>query len=185
MKAILFGSSEPVSYAVAGEPHNFYPLSTRALTKLRGIARPVIQAYMSLVTGMDDLITKKVEEQRGADDSIRRVTELGAVSTELFKERLSSRQSQVSVIVETILSDPSARILAEIITLSMRDDFEKKTRTSAELDEILDNIPANALVDILKGIMEANRGWLGPLMERATPEKVALQAVPPSGQPEE
>lgn len=173
---ILFSKPEPVVVEVLGEPQNFYPISVKTVTKLRGIARPVGQALATLFAGNEDLVTRKVDDQQGADKSLRRVTEIGAVNAEVVKERNRARQDAVSTLIDTLLSDPASRILAEIIVDSMRDTFEKRPTMPSELDAIMEQIPADALPDIFKGIMEANKKLFAPLKERAADVSAALQS---------
>jgi hypothetical protein len=175
---MLFSKPEATPITVGDRTLNFYPISVRALTRLRDLAKPIGQALTTLLGSSDRDFATKVEEKQNADKSMQRTTDIGAISPDLAKQRLAARQEAVSTLVDAVLNPTSAKLLAELLIDSLRDDFERKKGgpIPTDIDTFLESMTVDVLPDMLQGLAEANKKLFAPLKDRAASVGAALKA---------
>jgi len=159
-----FTTPEPVEHEIDGQSHKFWPISVGTLFKLRGLAKPLAKALAALLSNsQNDIGSEVVKSGEHQKVSTQPIT------SDLAKLRFEQRQGAIEQLMEGVFNDGSAKVLAELVIDSMREDFpDRKTDTQS----FLRDIPAPVFMEMLAGVAKANKKLFDPLRQKA--EEVGL-----------
>ncbi len=148
---------------VDGRRVKFYPIGMRTAFRIRGMTAQLFQALQTLFATDRDDVTKartKVVTKEGDYKEDENVT---ALSPELAALRSGQKQDAIQKIVDSLLSEDSSFVLAELLIDSMRDeDFPRPPKTQ-DLAAFVSNVSANCMVEMVMGLVGANKQLFSPL----------------------
>lgn len=179
-----FLSPIPVDYEVDGKTYQFYPISTKVLFQLRGLAKPLARALGVLLTSSQNDYGKETVEVKAPDDGYQIRTSIQPITSDLAKARHEQRQMALDQLVDGLMSEGSSTMLALMVMDSMRDTFAR-TPTPAQLAAFVNETPATVLVEMLMGVAAANKKLFDPLKARVTEMTATLRSTIAKTQPEE
>lgn len=155
---------------VMGEEHRFYKVSVGHLLPWRNAIKNIAEAVALLFPDTaSDKDFKQETIKDTAKDGHSEITRLenAAAKFEIIQHRDNQKQEAAAKMVD-VLAD-NMTVLANLIMDSMREDFpDRKTRPTA--NQFLEAMPVEAVFDMTKGLLQANRSILGPfepLLEQA------------------
>lgn len=139
-----------VAHKVQDQSLDFYPVSWADLFEIK----EVIKSIGSLVS----VFTQDTRSDTGtASRSIDGMDEVIVEAAEegVIRLRTEQRQKAVDSLMTVLTSRDTLKSFAKVISKSLKADIPP--------EEIMDKIPAPAMVDMIIGVMKANKGVLGPL----------------------
>lgn len=166
-----------VEHPVGDKVCKFYPVSTRVLFQLRGLAKPIAKGIAALLTSSQNDFGRESVEVQGKDGDRQLRTTLQPIAEGLAKVRFEQRASTLDQLVDQLMSDASSTMIASMIVDSMREDFPSRTPTVADLTKFVAEVPAEKTLEMLMGVAKANRKLFDPLKERVTEMSVALKGA--------
>lgn len=162
----------PIEHPVNGVVCKFYPVSSRIVFSLRGVAKPVMKAITSLFVQNGNDIALDSNEIQTAEGQFQKRINQGAISTDLARLRFDQRQASLESLIEGLMADPSANLIADLVMSSMRETYIPKKSPQAFLDET----PAPVLMEMLVGVAKANEKLFDPLKQRVASISAILNA---------
>ncbi len=147
---------------IEGEKLIFYPISMKALFKLRQVAGPVMEALTILLTRNDnDCATRAKSDKSG------KVTEIDteAIPTETAKLRTAERKDAMRKAVETLLDPGNSEVMAYLLGDSLKDSFDGVPMK--EKVEFVEALPFGIAFQMCLALVEANKKVFGPFAEKA------------------
>lgn len=154
-----------------GDKHEkFWPISVDRVFTLERLAGPVAQAIVRLQGSPNDctLVDRTLTEK---DGSVSRELINEAINPELAKFRVKDQSDAIKALIEAVASPSNACLIGDLIMDSMREHFpEGQPRPGG--NELLKALPAPRLIELLKGVMQANASVIDPLVARVAPELV-------------
>ncbi len=183
-----FLSSRFVERDIDGQLHRFYPVSVRAVFKLRDISKPISKAIQALLTGNDDTSRESVKMTDKERNYQERVV-VSAINPELARLRHQQKQDAIETLINGLLSEESSFVLADLIMDSMREAGFPKNPTIQQKAEFVNGTSATAMVEMAKGLAEANKELFRPLalwlesMRVTLKSKLAGSPAEPSAEP--
>lgn len=179
----LFLVPEGITREVAGQKIVFFPVSVNALLQLQALARPLASALNVLFsdTSGDAKQERKTFVQRPATterpakdaqplDPIEEhtSTSIDAVSTDLVKFRATQREAAIDRLITALSQEESQVAIGKLLMSSMRNDFPSDP-SAEDAREFMAQLPLPHLKECVFGLLEANKGVLGPLAGRLSP----------------
>lgn len=169
-----FLEAPAVEHEVAGASHKFFPVTTRVLFQLRGLAKPLARALSSLLTSrQQDVATESVDVTSTEGRQLR--TTIQAIDEKLARARQEQRDRALTEIIDQVMADSSASMIALLVMDSMRDAFPKP-HTPAMQQQFVDQISGQTLVEMLVGVGKANKKLFDPLKDRVAEAAATLRA---------
>jgi len=163
---LSFLSPTCITHEINGSNVNFYPISLGLAFRLRTVAKPLVLAIQTLfATDKNDTGSTQKTTKRG-EDSYDSETILAPITPELAALRSKQTADAVASLVDSILGDENLKIVGEILMDSMRDHFPPGNRDNPPPSEFIKEIEPSTAVQMLMGVLKANKGVFGPL-ERA------------------
>jgi hypothetical protein len=157
-KITPFFTQNSVLRTIGDRQYRFYPIGIKTTFKLKSVAKQLGKAFATFTTSTDR--DSHVQESvLTREDGSQRVAEDWGITPEMASLRLEQQTEAISDLIEAFAKEEHMAILAEIIMSSLRDeDFD-----GARPEQFLDSITLDILPDLLFGVVEANKGVLGPL----------------------
>lgn len=152
----------PIEHEVGGVICKFYPINGRMVFATRGLLKSVSKSIAALFMQGDNDVSIEQSKIKAGDNEQQRTSQT-AISSELAKLRFDQRQLGIENLVEGLTSDPSSRVIADIIMASMKDYYPRGSKTA---DQFLDETPAPVLAEMIAGVMKANARIFDPLKKR-------------------
>ena len=166
--AILFGSfsSFPHTVDTAEGPKELYfsPLSAKILMQLRGVLRPVLNAFVLFTSSGDSDRQKEFSEasQNGAQQKKSIVT---AVTPDIARLRASQKTQAIETLVNELLSEAALKTACLVIADSLRKDVPRG-EVEATATKMVDNLSVDEIVSYMTGVAKANKKLVGPFLEK-------------------
>jgi len=164
-----FCSSEPVSFPILGEVHQFYPVSFKMLGRLRSIGKPLVTSIAAFFSKRNTDVATKSQNIVNDDGSAMTTIENDAIPTDLAKLRSDQLRAELSSLCEELLSDTNRRILCEMIIDSLRDAYPRDVPAQQrlkDLEKMDSEIDLAFIIDAIQGIFAANKKIFSPLMSQ-------------------
>lgn len=165
-----------VEHEVGGRVCKFYPISVRVLFQMRGLAKPIAQAVSTLLTSRGDDIGRESVEVQAPDGGRQLRTTIQPIQEGLAKTRFDQRNATLTSLIDQLMSDGAADMIATLIMDSMRDDFPRSTSTQ-DRAKFVAEIPAEAAAEMLTGVAKANKKLFDPLRVRVAEMAATLKAA--------
>lgn len=166
---LLFGS---FSYAVHVLPQGdgskevrFYPLSGKMLGQMRGIARPIIDAFLLFTAGGKTDYGQESTSMSSSEGHQQTKLTIQPISTEIAKLRSTQRSQAMEKVIETALSPATLEVLCLVIADSMRQEVERKDVESFA-KKMAEDISIEMLQACLEGVAKANKKVLAPFLDK-------------------
>ena len=154
-----FGFSNPpyIEHNVGDKSHNFYQTSAWMALRLKSLGASVAK-LLGLIFSNDKDNTIVYRQAENFSETINE-----AINPALADTRFKQKENAAESVIEALMSDKNAFVVADLIMDSMRDDFSRVTKERPSPGEFLQETPLPALVDMLMGVAKANKDALGPL----------------------
>lgn len=177
-------------HKVLGKPVKFYPVDIALLLELRIIAQPFAEAVTVLLGGNvndtgtinrelsadAEMVNALREEVRDIGDGERRAAVffqllsaakdkeiiIEALKPEMADRRIAQKQSAISKLIATVMSDEALRVVSKIVYESVKKGFWPDGNY-ASLEDFTVRVTAPSLYDFAVGVAITNKGILGPL----------------------
>lgn len=165
-----------VEHPVGEKVCKFYPISTKVLFQLRGLAKPIAKGIASLLTSQQNDIGRESVEVQAPDGGRQLRTTIQPISDSLAKTRFDQRASTLDQLIDQLMSEGASSMLALLVVDSMRDDFPRNP-SPADLSKFVAEMPAERMIEMLVGVSKANRKLFDPLKERVTEISATLKGA--------
>jgi hypothetical protein len=166
-----------VEHPVGAEAYKFYPVSLRVLFQLRGLAKPIAQAISTLLTSRSDDIGRESVEVKAPDGGTQLRTTIQPIQDSLAKTRFDQRASTLNALIDQLMSEGAANMIATLIMDSMRDLFPNRTPSAADCAKFVAEVPAERTMEMLAGVAKANKKLFDPLKVRVVEAATTLRAA--------
>lgn len=165
MEIPSFLSPRCVTHEVNGEAQHFYPISVRRIFDLRVLSTRVAQSLQTLFFTNQDDVGKEQNKivEGGADGAYQERFVASPIDPELAKERYQQKQKAISDLIDCLLSEESGFILVKLVMDSMRDVDWPKKPSQTDLANFVDNCSAEILMEMVQGVIAANKKLFAPL----------------------
>lgn len=156
--ALPFLAFPPIEHTVNGTVCKFYPLNGTASFAIRNLAKPVLKAVFALFSQNPNDSSLESSEIISGENSQKRTSQ-AAIASDLAKLRFNQKQDSLETLIEGLLCEPSAKVIATCIMACMKDDYPKGTKTP---DQFLEETPLPVIVEMLTGVAKANAKVFDP-----------------------
>lgn len=157
MKAFL--SPKCVEHEVNEETLKFYPASLQTAFLVKDILRP-------LVSGIAQLLTDTTGD-RGHTSTRQGDFEQIVVNpsnVELSQWRAREKEKAILDFLDAFTEKKTTAVLCRIIMDSLRDDYPRRFEQK-DVDNFRDSLDAETFVQLMVGVVKANKGIFGPFAE--------------------
>lgn len=161
-----------IKHSVGGEEHDFSPLSTSMLWKMKSIAPAIGRAiakffavYGASQQKGDRTHTSKVVQVPDGGAQVENRDE--AITPELARIRMDQASDATTELLVTILDSKNSALLGALIFDSARGVFPRAPQES-EIKEFVDTTDVGSLVEWLTGVGKANQRVFAPLIQALT-----------------
>lgn len=174
-KDLALVPSAPITKQINNKDVDFYPLSLRATLKIKTLAKPIATALAVLFADTKTDIAKTTEEfQNVPEGLVSSKLNLQAISTDLAKMRSDQKQKAFADLVDAFLDEKNMDALTEIVLDSLR------IKASAQDAKGYQNEwDVTMMVELLKGVLEANVRVFGPLAVKVKEAMVQTSLLSP------
>lgn len=164
-----------IEHEVLGETRRFYPARLKTAFKLKSVGRPLARAFSTLFSDTSADNGKIYKDMRGEDGTMGSETVIEPMSIEMARMRHEQRAQAIEDMIHQFTDDKNARLVAEIILDSLRDEYTWKQSEAnenrvlideASISQIVDELDLSAFMDLLKGVALANKEVFGPMGEK-------------------
>lgn len=164
-----------IEHEVLGEIRRFYPARLKTAFKLKSVGRPLARAFSTLFSDTSADNGKIYKDMRGEDGTMGSETVIEPMSIEMARMRHEQRAQAIEDMIHQFTDDKNARLVAEIILDSLRDEYTWKQSEvnenrvlidEASISQIVDELDLSAFMDLLKGVALANKEVFGPMGEK-------------------
>jgi hypothetical protein len=156
-----FLSPQGTEAEVAGQKYIFYPMSVRAVFRLRSLMSPLMAAVSVLMSSNPNDCKSTVKETQDGRQDIT----VEAVPTDTAKLRTEQRKAALKAALETLLDPTNAETLAALLKDAMRDDLGDLEMS--QVVELVQETPVAYLTEMLFGVFGANKKVFAPLATKA------------------
>lgn len=165
MSIPTFLSDRSVTLPVEGQDHKFYPVSVKTVFKLRTVGKTLGKALQALFAGGKEDSSQKSSEiaETAPGGAYQKNLSIDAISPELAELRYKQKQKAIEDLMDAILSEDSSFLLVDLVVDSMRDAGFPKNMSTSQKAEWLQNCSATAMVEMVIGVIEANKSLFSPL----------------------
>lgn len=165
MSIPTFLSDRSVTMPVEGVEHRFYPVSVKTIFRLKTVSKTIAKSIQALLSGGKEDTTQKSSEiaETAPGGAYQKNISIDAISPELAELRYKQKQKALEELVDTVLSEDSSFLLVDMIADSMRDAGFPKNMSTSQKAEWVGNCSATALVEMIIGVIEANKSLFSPL----------------------
>ena len=158
-----------VDHEVCGKSFKFYAATVQGAYLLKNLGRPVLQALGAIFGGIgaETGLTERSMTKPGGEFVTS--TEVTAISPELAKLRIETRDKSIATLVDTLLEQKNGIVMAEIVADSLQDDWPRDAHGRFDqkaLAAFWNKMTVQAAVAFLSGVAKANRPVFDPLVER-------------------
>ena len=179
----LFLVPEGITREIAGKKVVFFPVSVNALLQLQTLAKPLSGALNVLFADTSGdakqerktFVVRPPTTERPNKDALpldpveeSTSTTVDAVSTDLVKFRAAQREAAIDKLIQAVTQEESQVAIGRLLMSSMREEFPQEI-TNEDAREFMRLLPLERLKDCCMGLIEANKGVLGPLAGRLSP----------------
>lgn len=162
-----FLTTKGVEHPVGDRTLTFYPVSLRVAPKALGLLEPVVKAIGTLVAdgaSSTDSFTERTFTKPSGE--IGRETIHTPPDATVIKARQEIRDKAIAEVVRSLLDRKNGVDLAEILVDSLRDEFPRNPRPKPkEIEAWWDEVDLAHAVDLVTGLVKANRSVFDPFME--------------------
>lgn len=169
-----YTSPKYVESSVNEKNLRFYPMSVGMLAKLRVVAQPLVKALTKLFNQeaadrtrieravTSDQVIKTFNEKNEPIEVTGQDTEviIEAVDPKLAKLRSEEKDRAMNDLVSSLLDENNLHVLADLVMDSLRDVFGQDKPPALEF---VQQTPLPLMVEMLKGVVAANAGVVGPV----------------------
>lgn len=162
------------------EQKKFYPLSINAYLKLKTLAKPITLGLTQLFATDEKDNEKLIKDFNNIKEGLTSSeTHIHAAPLETLKFRASERERAIGALVESLFEDSNINAIVGLIVDSMRDDFR-----GMKLEDVRAQLTIPTMVEMLKGVVAANKNAFGPLALKLTEaiQKLSAAASPAQSQ---
>lgn len=165
MSIPTFLSDRSATMPVDGQDHKFYPVSVKTIFKLKTVGKTIAKAVQALLSGGKEDTSQKSSEiaETAPGGAYQKNLSIDAISPELAEVRYKQKQRALEDLVDAILSEDSSFLLVDMIVDSMRDAGFPKNMSTSQKAEWLQNCSGTAMVEMVIGVIEANKSLFAPL----------------------
>ena len=145
---------------------NFYPISVRKLSSLRGMAGSIAQALTGLF-GESDIIKpkgrfkQKIFKQEGIE--VGEENEHEPPLQEAVDKATAHREAKITQLIDVLLHESNMTTVAGLLINSMRDEYTPSNTTPQTIEEFIDKTDVIYLIELLHGFVKAHREVFRPL----------------------
>lgn len=167
---VTFLTPNYIEHPVGGEPQKFWPLSIGAVFKLRRFAPPVAATLATLFDNKRNdfgQVHREVPDKHGTS----RETIIEPIARDLAELRHEKGKKAWEELLGTFTDTETMELIAELIMDSLR--LEGNDRPPAK--EFMSAVPLTTLYDLMMGVIEANKGVLGPFSDQIS--QLSSQAI--------
>jgi hypothetical protein len=154
---------------IDGRECNFYRVSLKALFDLKNVAKPLVRALTSLFQGVgQENGGRSIKKDHSLADGTKgqeTIEEVDGIDPTLAKVKIEEREKAIGDLIDAFLDETNVKVIARLIMDSMRDDFARPITPQA-VAEFVQTVDPGTLVAMVKGLVQANVGVLGPLAPR-------------------
>jgi hypothetical protein len=155
-----------IEHVVNGQTLNFYPISVGYLFKLKSLASPLSKAIMTLLTNTSKDVVEQTHQELDENEKIRMAeVSRSAIDPELATMRLTEKQVAITEFVETILSDDTYTLLANMLMDSLKEVFPPKDPNNPPVKEFQNTLTSDVIGDFAIGLYKANKGIFDPFVK--------------------
>lgn len=173
-KLVFVGKKPCIESDVQGQTLNFYPISVTFLFKIRSVATPLSKAIATLMTSAANDSHEQTHQQLDDNEKLKDIEHTrSAADPELVRFRLEEKQKAITELVESILSDESYTLIAEMIMDSLREVFPPGNRDNPPVAEFKTTIDTLSAPELLIGLYKSNKGILDPFVKLLPPDVVS------------
>lgn len=166
---ILFGSFSYITHNIPQEEGlrevRFYPLSAKMLGQLRGVARPIIDAFLLFTASGKTDYGQESTSTSTSDGNAQNKLVIQPITPEMAKLRQQQRSQAMEKVIETLMSPATLETLCLVICDSMRQEVDRK-EVETKAKAMAADIPVEMLQEFLTGVAKANKKVLAPFMEK-------------------
>lgn len=200
--SILFGSFSSVPHAIdtpeGPKELRFSPISGKMLMQLRGVVRPILNAFVLFTSSGETDRARELSEatnDQGSAKAAQRKTIVQAVTPEIARLRASQKSEAVSTLVQELLSEAALKTACLLIADSLRADV-KRDQVEQIAAKMADEMSVEQIAEYLTGVAKANKKLVGPFLEKLKSvgaifsmaaerlaSEIAPQAAAPSDEP--
>ena len=172
----------PATYVereVNGELLRFYPISVPTTFRLKGAGKALGRAFNSFYAMRQPSAGHKIKDVRDVQGNEVHEFETEAISIEMFKEKNLQSEIGLDQLIEALTAPPNWEAVCYAIAESLRDLRQEHGLTTEELcrrlsaggpgkqkDDTVQPMPLPVLVEMLKGVLEANVSAFGEVGKR-------------------
>lgn len=167
-----FVTPEPVEHEVAGQNRKFWPMSVNTIFKLQGLATPISKALAAFLTNSQNDTGQEQSKVESAEGNRQERLTIQPITSELARVRFQQRQEAIELLTGGILNERTAKVLAEVVMNSMREDFPK----GSSVADFLEQTTAPVFMEMLSGVAKANKKLFDPLKVKADEIKATIRA---------
>jgi len=159
---LSFLCPQGVSVPIKGTDVKFFAFPVNVAFKLRDMKKPLAEAFVHLSGAKKGDVDYEENTIQTPDGAFQRKISTNAVDPSVLKMRDDKKIKAIEDVVDMVFDNQA--LLRDCICSSMREIFPepKEYPSPAELFEYLG---MDALPDIFKGLVEANRKILGPFSD--------------------
>ncbi len=144
----------------------FFAVSTRTLFKLKTLAGPIAQSLVTIMSGKSQDVKRSSRDFHDpTTGDMGSETTIDPISVNIIKIRDNQRAEAITQLVNAIADDENRYIIGELICDSLREEFTDRPVKEDVIREFMDDedMSLPALVEIMGGVIAANKGAFGPL----------------------
>jgi len=163
-----------VEHVVGSDVKRFYPISVKAMFRLRQIGKLLARSLSVLFQPTDrqgNTISAHPEDcsttsevYKDPDGTKVEKTSVGAVSLDVARLRSEERARAFEELVDALSDEKNLYVVVGIMADSLRDEFERPVG-DGRIKEVVDTIDLEVLSQYLVGVMKANAKVLTPFLE--------------------
>lgn len=163
MQAFL--TPKGICHEVNGIELMFYPISISTAFNLKQVARPLASSFATLMSDNSGDRGHTSMTSKGQDgEDIEQIT-VNPMSVELANLRASQKEKAILDFIEAFTEPRSTNVIIRVLMDSLRDEFPRK-QEQQDVEDFKDKLDTSTTMQLLHGVMKANKGVFGPFTKR-------------------
>jgi hypothetical protein len=190
-KRLFLASKNYITRTINEKELKFFPNSAICVLDLQSIIRPVAGALSIL---FQDRRHDRAQEtnkfndfrDKGEGDNLLGTSgenvKIQAIDPALVKLRTEQTERAINELCDLVATPENRTIVGKLLVDSLREEYEERPASKADADDLMVSVDTMTLVEMLRGLAEANKDLFAPfrkLVPKAIKDAVAKAGLGP------